>query len=51
MVETGRWVGGLSTSGGQCFDDHWSLGSTLKYTHTHTHAGCVGANTCARPLM
>lgn len=30
----GGGCGGVSTSGGQCFDDHWSLGSVLctKYT-------------------
>lgn len=44
MVGRKDWLGGwdsgvggrVSTSGGQCFDDHWSLGSPL-CTNTHTY--------------
>lgn len=36
MVEKEETGEGLLTSSGQCFDDHWWLGSLLS-TNTHPH--------------
>lgn len=34
------WGGRVSTTGGHCFDDHWSSGSRLLYEYTQ-----IGRNT------